>query len=208
MSMSPQRDYGWLRPAGFFDAGDFVPLNHTSMYATLTDAQYVAIGKVVVEWANIEQLLSQLLARLLLSPDFLARTFTDPFMAARLQESIKEAVAIHISRYGERLIPRDTLDEIIKLNGSVSALRKSRNKIAHYCWFRQSDELMFGTSFAGGVPTKKYQSAETALLSLDELAKINEEAFNLVEQLIALLAKVPEIDEDRFLRLLPSIRKT
>lgn len=185
-----------------------MPLNHTSKYAALTDAQYVAIGKVVVEWANIEQLLAALLARLLLTPDFLARTFTDPLMAVRLQESIKEAVAIHITRYDARLISRDTLDEISAVNSSITTLRASRNKIAHFCWFRQSDEVMFGTSFAGGIPTEKSEKKENALLSLVELAEMNEQSFNLVEQLIALLVKVPEIDEDRLLRLLPNVHRT
>ena len=39
-----------------------MPLSHTSQYSELTDAQYIELGKAVVEWANVEQLLGVLLA--------------------------------------------------------------------------------------------------------------------------------------------------
>ena len=81
-----------------------MPLNHTSKFAELTDQQYMALGKAVVEWANIEHLLSILLGRLLATPDYLARTFTDPLAAFRLQEAISEAVEIHRVRYRARVI--------------------------------------------------------------------------------------------------------
>jgi len=81
-----------------------VPLNHSSKYAALTEAQYAAIGRTVVEWANVEFLLGVLLARLLATPEFLARTYTDSISAVRLQEAIVEAVGIHAFRCGHRLV--------------------------------------------------------------------------------------------------------
>ena len=47
------------------DLGGSVPLNHHSEYSELTEAQYAAIGRAVVEWANVEFLLGVLLSRLL-----------------------------------------------------------------------------------------------------------------------------------------------
>ena len=182
-----------------------MPLNHTSKYSALTNAQYLAIGKAVVEWANVEQLLGTLLARLLATPDFLARTFTDPFSAARLQEAVREAVQIHRVRYGERQISGIILDEICSVNGSITSLRASRNKIAHFCWCRQTDEIMFGTSFAGGISTAKSEQKNSALLSFTELTEMNDRTYALVEQLITLLVKVPAIDEKRLLALLPQM---
>ena len=44
-----------------------MPLNHTSKFAELTEAQYAALGRAVVEWANVEYLLGVLLSRLLVS---------------------------------------------------------------------------------------------------------------------------------------------
>lgn len=34
-----------------------MPLNHNSIYAELTDCHFKLIGKIVVEWSNIEFLL-------------------------------------------------------------------------------------------------------------------------------------------------------
>lgn len=72
-----------------------MPLNHTSEYSQLTNAQYAELGKAVVEWANVEYLLGVLLSRLLGTPEFLARTYTASISAVRLQDAIAEAVEIH-----------------------------------------------------------------------------------------------------------------
>lgn len=178
-----------------------MPLNHTSKFAELTDVQYIALGKAVVEWANIEQLLSVVLGRLLGTPDFLARTFTDPLSAARLQEAIQEAVEIHRIRYSERIISGDLLDEIVRVNNSVTSLRGIRNKIAHFCWCRQSDESLFGTSFAGGIPSPKSERKNTVELKLSDLTKLHQDAFSLVEQLIVLTERLPHVDEELLLSL-------
>lgn len=76
-----------------------MPLNHTSQYSELTQAQYAALGKAVVEWVNVEFLLGVLLSRLLATPEFLSRTYTDSISAVRLQGAIAEAVEIHRVRY-------------------------------------------------------------------------------------------------------------
>lgn len=178
-----------------------MPLNHSSEFAELTDQQYMVLGKAVVEWANIEQLLSVLLGRLLAIPDFLARTFTDPLAAFRLQETIQEAVEIHRVRYGERVIAGALLDEILRINQSVTTLRGMRNKIAHFCWCRHSDDSMFGTNFAGGIPTPKSERKNVAVISFSELTNFHQTAFALVEQLIALTEKFPKVDEELLLTL-------
>lgn len=178
-----------------------MPLNHSSEFAELTDQQYMVLGKAVVEWANIEQLLSVLLGRLLATPDFLARTFTDPLAAVRLQEAIQEAAEIHRVRYGGRVISGALLDEIVRINQSVTTLRGIRNKIAHFCWCRYSDESLFGTSFAGGIPTQKSEQKNSAVITLTELTDFHQKAFSLVEQLIVLTEKLPAIDEELLLTL-------
>lgn len=178
-----------------------MPLNHSSEFAELTNQQYMVLGKAVVEWANIEQLLSVLLGRLLATPDFLARTFTDPLAAVRLQEAIQEAVEIHRVRYEKRAIDGALLDEIDQINLSVTTLRAIRNKIAHFCWCRRSDESLFGTSFAGGIPTPKSERKNVAVITLTELTDFHQRAFALVEQLIALTKKLPEVDEKLLLTL-------
>lgn len=176
-----------------------MPLNHSSEFTQLTDDQYIAIGKVVVEWANVEQLLSVLLGRLLGAPDFLARTFTDPLSAVRLQEAIREAVEIHRMRYREKIISGDLLDEMVRINDSVTSLRGVRNKIAHFCWCRYSDESLFGTGFAGGIPTPRSERKDTAVLSLGELDRFHQDALSIVEQLLVLTERIPRIDEEQLI---------
>jgi hypothetical protein len=74
---------------------EIVPLNHVSKYARLTDKHFRLIGQVVVEWANIEFLQKIILSRLLLSPEFPSRIYTDLISAARLQNGLGEAISIH-----------------------------------------------------------------------------------------------------------------
>ncbi|MFA6016211.1 MAG: hypothetical protein WC742_14220 [Gallionellaceae bacterium] len=80
-----------------------MPLNHSSQYAELTEEQYAALGKAVVEWANIEELLGAIIGRLLATPDFLARSFTDSMSAVRAQSILTQAIEIHIVRYPVRV---------------------------------------------------------------------------------------------------------
>jgi hypothetical protein len=52
-----------------------MPLNHTSEYAELTNEQFALIGRLVIEWSNIEFLLGVLLSRLLFMPEFVGRVW-------------------------------------------------------------------------------------------------------------------------------------
>lgn len=178
-----------------------MPLSHTSKYSELTDAQYAALGKAVVEWANVEFLLGVLLSRLLSTPEFLSRTYTDSISAVRLQDAILEAVEIHRVRYSHRLLSEQILLEIVQVNLQVTAIRGMRNKIAHFCWARSHDEELFGTSFRGGVPSAKKERRDHAVLTSKELSKLNGEARSLVEQLMKLVARLPEVSEKSLLAL-------
>lgn len=175
-----------------------MPLSHASRFSELTEQQYALSGRAVVEWANVEQLLGTVLSRLLATPEFLARTYTASMSAARMQEAIKEAVKIHAHRYGYRLISKELLGEIIKINGDVTSLRTKRNKIAHFCWFRQNDEVMFGTNFPSGVPSGTNEHGY-ATLTHAELSNLNGEAHALVERLLTLLPDLSEIREESLL---------
>ena len=117
-----------------------MPLNHTSKYAELTDEQFALIGRLVVEWSNIEFLLGVLLSRLLFTPEFLGRVYTDEMNANRVQDALKKALNIHRHRYGSRILSTETLDEIVQLNVDGGKSRKLRNKFAHLCWSRSNDE--------------------------------------------------------------------
>ncbi len=173
-----------------------MPLNHTSQYAELTDEHFKAIGKIVVEWANIEFLLGVLLSRLLVTPEFLARSYTDHMSAVKLQEAIKEGVEIHRQRYRCKLISETELLQIAKINERLTTLRATRNKFAHFCWTRSSDDQIFGTNLSGGVPDGKKHKKSYVTYTVAELAKFHQEAYELVDALSKLVQSLPEMEED------------
>lgn len=173
-----------------------MPLNHTSQYAELTDDHYKAIGKIVVEWSNIEFLLGVLLSRLLITPEFLARSYTDRMSAAQMQEAIKEGVEIHQYRYRSKLICEENLEKITTINEQITALRVLRNKFAHFCWARNTDNEIFGTSLSGGVPTSKKHSKSYTTYTIAELANFHQEAYEIVDCLSLLIEHLPKIEED------------
>jgi hypothetical protein len=166
-----------------------MPLNHSSQYAELTDEHFMSIGKIVVEWSNIEFLLGVLLSRLLVTPEFLARSYTDHMSAVKLQEAIKEGVEIHRQHYGCKLISEDELARIVIINNRVTTLRATRNRFAHFCWTRSTDEEIFGTNLSGGVPSY-------ITFTVSELTGFHREAFELVDELSSLVQLLPEMEED------------
>ena len=172
-----------------------MPLNHSSRFADLTTEQYAALGRVVVEWSNIEYLLGVLLSRLLRTPEYLGRTYADGLSAVRLQAAIDEAIAIHRHRYGARRVGEETLSRAAELNTRVTRLRSERNKISHFCWTRSNDEELFGSSLSGGVPDAKWQRRTSKTLTLSELGRIHEESFAIAEELMQLVDSLPEVEE-------------
>lgn len=152
-----------------------------------------------MEWANVEFLLGVLLSRLLATPEFLSRTYTDSISAVRLQDAIAGAIEIHRVRYRYRLVSEQVLGEIERVNSSVTATRGMRNKIAHFCWARSHDGEIFGTSFSGGALSAKKARRDHAVLTLQELAQLNGETHSLVEQLMGLVATLPKVSEESLL---------
>ena len=173
-----------------------MPLNHTSQYTELTDEHFTAIGKIVVEWSNIEFLLGALLSRLLVTPGFLARSYTDHMSAVKLQEAIKESIEIHRQRYGCKLIEEIELEQISNLNNRVTVLRSTRNKFAHFCWTRSTDDEIFGTNLSGGVPSSKKHKKSSITFTVTELSSFHEEAYKLVDELSSLVQSLPEMEEE------------
>ncbi len=171
-------------------------LNHASKYAELMDAHFAVIGKVVVEWSNVEFLLRTMLARLLFTAEFLARSYTDRLTAAKVQEAIDEAVEIQRSRYGGNLISDSILDEIVAVNKKITLLRSTRNRFAHFCWCRSTDDEIFGTRLSGGVPNPKRERSDSVVLSVTELEAFYHDAYSIVDSLEKLLSKLPELKEE------------
>ncbi len=176
-----------------------MPLNHTSKYAELTDEQFALIGRLVIEWSNIEFLLGVLLSRLLLTPEFLGRVYSDEMSASRIQDALKKALDIHRHRYGSKLVPPETLDEILRLNADIEKFRGLRNRFSHFCWSRSNDNEIFGSGLSGFVPPSKRLDKDSMEVSVSELKEFYRNAYQLVEHLSGVIQRLLETDEDESL---------
>ncbi|MDR3716515.1 MAG: hypothetical protein P4L51_27225 [Puia sp.] len=166
----------------------------------MTAEQAEMLGRFVVEWSNIEFLLGELLGRLLFTPSFLSRVYGDELTAYRIQSALEKAVIIHKVRYGCTVIPHETLDRIEGLRISIDRLRGMRNRFSHFCWTRQTDEAIFGTSFSAFLPHDKRHEKDYRLLSLDEIKEAHKEAWNLVEEISEVIKSIPEYTEEEMLK--------
>ncbi len=173
-----------------------MPFSHATEYSKLTDEQQMLIGIFVSEWATAEFFLGVTLGRLLLAPEYLSRTYTDSLGAAQVQDAIRQAVGIHKERYSGKLITTDVLDEILALNSRIEKLRSLRNKFAHFCWMRSSDDEMFGTNFSGAAPGDKRHKRSFAALKIADIRQQHKELFDAVECLQTITGAIPEVSED------------
>lgn len=177
-------------------------LNHTSRYAQLTHEHFQLIGKIVVEWSNIEFLLRAILVRLLLSPEFPGRTYTDRLSAVRVQEAIDEAIELHRDRYSCQFVSEDIVNEISRLNKHITQLHSFRNKLAHFCWSRSNDDEIFGTNFSGSISRSKKGKRSFFTVQVSGLKKLYDESYTIVDQLENVIRKLPIMEEDGIIKKL------
>ena len=175
-----------------------MPFSHSSEYAKLTLQQQASIGRFVTEWANAEFYLGVLLGRLLGTPEYLARTYTDFLGALQIQQAILQALDIHHHRYVDRLVQAELATEIRVLNSKIEKLRLLRNKFAHFCWARSSDEAMFGTPLSGAHPDTKRGSRSHLQIKVTELDAAHDELYQIVSRLEQIISVIPEVAEESY----------
>ncbi len=177
-----------------------MPLNHSSKCSEPTNEQFMLIGKIVVEFSNLEFLLSVLLSRLLITPEFLGRIYTDQIAAYKILEAIDNALEIHSKRYNDSIISKQKASEIKDVINLVKTFRPLRNKFAHYCWSRSNDQEIFGTKLSGKLPSKKKPSPDSITVKNSALKLQYEKAFSAVDSLQKILSTLPELLEDSNLK--------
>lgn len=177
-----------------------MPLNHTSKYSELTDTQFLLIGKLTVEFSNIEFLLGQILGRLLFTPSFLSLTYTDRMNVNSLLEKIKNAIDIHWRRYGYSFISQELCGELTSILKEIESIRIVRNKFAHYCWCRQSNDKIFGTCFASSQPKLSNPNEGVIEITNSEIEEMYRSSYAIVDKLDGILSKLPELKEDSKLK--------
>jgi hypothetical protein len=173
-----------------------MPLNHSSTYSELTALQAELVGRYINECSNIDFLLGQILGRLLFTPDFVARVYADAMTASAKQLAISKAVEIQRVRFQGSVTSFDVLDRIDKLNASVEPIRGMRNRFAHFCWARDSDDGVFGAKFSAFLPHDRRHEKDLRTLTTDEIKSAHLTAFDIVEQLEMVLRSLPEFSEE------------
>lgn len=172
-----------------------MPINHISKHTELTDNQFMLIGKLTIEFSNIEFLLSSVLGRLLITPSFLSRTFTERMNVMALTKKIRNALDIHERRYRNLIVSSDLIEQIkIKLS-EIENIRLIRNKFAHNCWSRQSDTKIYGTEFLGKQPNRNKPDEGIILLTNNEIEETYKDAYRIVEDFNNILNQLPELLE-------------
>lgn len=177
-----------------------MPLNHSSKYAELTKEQFLLIGKLTIEFSNIEFLLSEVLARLLITPSFLSRTYTERMSVNSIIEKIRNGIDIHSRRYEYTIISEDLCQLIKDIIESINEIRTKRNKFAHYCWSRNTDDKIFGTGFISKQPKFSNPNEGSIVITNQELEELYEKSYKLVDELEQVLQKLPELVEDKELK--------
>jgi len=165
-------------------------------YSDLTSEQYELLGRAFIEWSNIEFLLGILLSRLLFTPEFLGRTYSDEMTASKLESAIKNALDIHKKRYSESIITETQHEKITQVLVKAASCRTLRNKFAHYVWMRRSDEEIYGAKMSGKLP-KANKSNGSMIISLNQLKENYSTAHLLVEDLQKIIFDIPSVKEER-----------
>jgi len=172
-----------------------MPLIHTNNYTELTQYQFTLIGKLIIEFANIEFLLGVILSRLLITPEFLGRTYTDQMNFAKRVDAIKNALNLHKQRYSSQIISKELTSNIKSIIDEITSIRSYRNYFSHYCWMRSNDNEIFGTPLSGKIPETKDKNDGSIILSNIKLQNLYEKAFEIVDKLKQLVDRLPEIEE-------------
>jgi hypothetical protein len=173
-----------------------MPVNHSSKYSELTDEQFSLIGKLMIEFSNIDFLLGILLSRLLFTPEFLGRTYSDQMMASKKIDGIENALDIHINRYGYKIIPKRTVEKSTELIREIKGIKNLRNKFAHYCWSRWNDNEIFGSKISGSLPNEKKPNKEDISITNAELISHYKKAYSIVERIEEIINQIPEFEEN------------
>jgi len=183
-----------------------MPFSHSSPYAQITLQQQAFIGRFVTEWASTEFYLGLLLGRLLGTPEYLARTYTDFLGASQMQQAISQALDIHHYRYVDRLVQDSLSKEISTLNRKIDQLRSLRNKFAHYCWARSSDEVMFGTPLSGASPETRRGRSSHIEIKVAEIDSAHDDLFAINSRLEEIVLSIPEVPEEAYIATFKNAR--
>jgi|SRR5882762_2600452 len=144
----------------------------------------------------MEFFLGLLLSRLLFTPEFLGRTYSDEMSAVRIESAISNALDMHEHRYNHAVVSGQQIVAICALLKEVARCRALRNKFAHYLWMRVTDEEITGHKMSGKPATTKKDS-DSLKMSIAEIAKAHTDSYALVKRLSEIVIAIPSVPEKR-----------
>ncbi len=176
-----------------------MPLNHSNKFAELTDDQFLLVGKIIVEFSNIDFLLRHILGKVLFTPDFLSKTYTDGNNISKTIEQLNNAIDLHERRYHFQLIEQSKIKDIKDTITKVNEVRGFRNKFAHFVWMRRNDSEISGHMLSGKLPSAKKAKRESAVLTNNDLEEIYTKSYKIVDQLDEISNGLSYIEEQELL---------
>lgn len=159
-----------------------------------TEAQYALLGKIVAEWALIENLLSMALARLALAPDFPAIALTEKLSYHHRLRAMKQLLDLHEGRYHNRYLDIGAIASGRTIAKKLEGWRHERNTIAHAIWMRSGNDALFAFE-QEAVQYDSARDGKSAKFSNEDLQKQVDATVPLIESLEAFLTMLPEVPE-------------
>ena len=142
-----------------------------------------------------------MLNRLLITPEFLGRTYNDELTSTKIISGIENAIEIHSLRYNYKVIEKTKIEEITKIVSRAKGVNTLRNKFAHYCWTRYTDDQIFGSRLSGKLPKRNKPDKYSVLMTNKELYIEYSKAYEVAEDLMRILKELPEIEEERVFKI-------
>lgn len=175
-----------------------------SFSSKLTDDQYSLLGKILIEFSQIEFLLNSILTKLLITPQFLGRTYTDKLTANSVILAIENAIEIHERRYRYKLVSEKKCRELSSILSQIKGTKTIRNKFAHYVWFRQTDDKIFGSKMDGKIFDAAKRNKNSVSYTNNQLKSQFILAEGLTNKLMGIYEELPTFEEEMIFEIFNS----
>jgi hypothetical protein len=156
--------------------------------ATPTEAQFAKVGRILTDWAILDNMVQAILSRLACSPDWPTGALTDHLQFEYRLRALQSLVEVHRHQFQYTEITERMCDDIDELRSHLSQLRGMRNRLAHWIVFRVTDDELAVSRLATRPASQNREHHVTyTLKNLDDhiqaVADLSERAVQIYELL-------------------------
>lgn len=166
-------------------------------YTSLTDEQFIALGRLTTSWAILEATLELVLANLSRAPAFPARAIINRLNARALLDALKDLVLIHRERYRCRLVSEKVLDRLETVRKQIEQQRIVRNRLVHNISMRITDDTIYLFRLDAKLTEPLEKLDGVGRVSMKELSELNSRTEEISNELHELLGMIPEAPESK-----------